>query len=193
MKESDGAKLYKKIIHGNSSYKGESHCIMLLDIVPKKWRISAFCVEANIPESVFYEWVNKHIEFKLCYGVAQCLAQEAWEKEEEDNLDNSDWDRKTWLSRGSRYFARDKSKLILEVQSNSTPWEQYQQIMKQAEKGDFTASEIKQLMEAVNVGTRVFEAFKLQQEVDKMKEELLEMSQRNGNNSLPVIKVAERD
>ena len=42
-------------------------------------------------------------------------------------------------------------------------------------------------MESVNVGTRVYETFKLQVELDKMKEELTEMSQRNGNDTIPII------
>ena len=193
MKETNPKELFEKIRHGNNKYDEEKHCVLMLDILPRKWRISAFCKEALIGESVFYEWVNKYPLFKKCYIYAQCLAQEAWEKEEEDNNGDPDWDKKTWLQKGSRYFARDKSKVVLEVNPDSTPWEQYKQILKQAEKGDFTTAEIKQLMESVNVGTRVFEAFKLQEEVDKMKAELIEMSQRHGNNSSPVIKTEERD
>ena len=69
------------------------------------------------------------------------------------------------------------------------PWEQYKQIIEQCSKGDFSAAEIKQLMESINVGTRVYEAFQLQKEVDKMKEDLNTMSQRNGNNIVPISKV----
>lgn len=180
MKKSE--RIYEHAQGERTKYDEEKHCVMLLEIYPLKWRISAFCIEALIDERTFYRWVHDCDIFKLCWGIAQCMAQEAWEKEEVDNLKNEDWNRKRWEQRGSRYFAKDKSKLILEVHNKDTPWEQYQQIMKQAQKGDFTASEIKQLMEAVNVGTRVYESFKLQQEVDKMNKELSEMSQRNANN-----------
>ena len=149
----------------SDGYKEEEHCRMILNILPGDWRISAFCVEAKICEDTFYRWVKKHPLFKICYGAAQMMAQEAWEQEEADNLDNPDWDRKTWLSRGSRYFARNKAKLVLDVDKDSTPWEQYKQILHQSSKGDFTASEIKQLMESINVGTRVYEVFKLQQKL----------------------------
>ena len=70
----------------------------------------------------------------------------------------------------------------------ATPWEQYQQILKQAEKGDFNASEIKQLMESINVGTRVYETFKLQVDFDTMKEDFNEMSQRHGNTKVAIVK-----
>ncbi len=188
MRPSKARELYETLKSPRRFYDEEKHCVMILEILPVKWRVSAFCVEALICEQTFYEWVNKYAIFKTCYGVAQLLAHEAWEKEEVDNLDNEDWDRKTWLQRGSRYFAKDKAKIKLEVDCMASPWEQYQQILKQAEKGDFNASEIKQLMESINVGTRVYETFKLQVELDKMKEDFNEMSQRHGNNPVAIVK-----
>ena len=193
MKQMSPKQIYEKLKAGNPIYDQDKHCLMLLEILPVKWRIAAFCAEALIAESCFYNWVNKHPTFKLCYGVAQVLAQESWEKEATDNEGNEEWDRKSWLQRGSRYFAKDKSKLKLEVDAMATPWEQYQQILKQAEKGDFNASEIKQLMESVNVGTRVYETFKLQVEVDNIKQDFNEMSQRHGNNTVAVIETEEPD
>jgi len=193
MKQMTPKQIYQKLKIGETKYKEEEHCPLLLEILPIKWRIGAFCIEALIDEATFYRWVNTHPLFKLCYGIGQLLAHEAWEKEEVDNEGNDDWDRKTWLSRGSRYFARDKAKIKLEVDAMATPWEQYQQILKQAEKGDFNASEIKQLMESVNVGTRVYETFKLQVELDKMKEDFNEMSQRHGNNTVAIVKNEELD
>ena len=193
MKQATSKQIYEMFRDGRIKYDEEVHCQMILDILPKKWRISAFCVEAKIGERTFMKWVNQHPIFGMCYRLAAMQAREAWEEEEEENLDNPEWDRKTWVSRGSRYFGEDKSKLVLEVDPTGTPWEQYQQILAQASNGDFNASEVKQLMESINVGTRVYETFKLQAEVDKMNEELKEMSQRNGNNSSTVIKIENTD
>lgn len=193
MKQMSPKQIYDKLKLGNIKYDEDKHSVMILEILPVKWRIGAFCIEALIDEATFYRWVNTHPMFKMCYGIAQLLAHEAWEKEEEDNEGKEDWDRKTWIQRGSRYFARDKAKLKLEVDAMASPWEQYQQILKQAEKGDFNASEIKQLMESINVGTRVYETFKLQVELDTMKEDLSEMSQRHGNNTIAVVKTEESD
>ena len=44
-----------------------------------------------------------------------------------------------------------------------------QQLIRQGQEGDLSASEIKQLMESINIGVRAFETFKIQGEVDKMK------------------------
>ena len=187
MKSLTPSQIYNKLKQGGTKYEEDKHCLRILEILPVKWRISSFCIEVLISESTFYNWVNRYPVFKSCYCVAQFLAHEAWEKEEVDNKGNPEWDRKAWISKGTRYFVHDKSKLKLEVDPTANPWEQYQQILRQAEKGDFNASEIKQLMESVNVGTRVYETFKLQVELDKMKEELTEMSQRNGNDTIPII------
>jgi hypothetical protein len=62
--------------------------------------------------------------------------------------------------------------------------------MNQASMGDFTAAELKQLMESINIGIRAFESFELQKEVNAMKEDLLKMSQNNGNNILSIAKTA---
>jgi hypothetical protein len=188
MKQMSPKQIYEKLKQGNPKYDEERHCLLLLEILPVKWRVSAFCVQALITEACFYNWVNKYPIFKISYGIAQGLAQEAWEREAEENEGNEDWDRKVWLQKGSRYFAKDKSKLKLEVDAMATPWEQYQQILKQAEKGDFNASEIKQLMESINVGTRVYETFKLQVDFDTMKEDFNEMSQRHGNTKVAIVK-----
>ena len=188
MKSLTPSQIYNKLKQGGTKYEEDKHCLMILEILPVKWRISSFCIEVLISESTFYNWVNRYPVFKSCYCVAQFLAHEAWEKEEVDNKGNPEWDRKAWISKGTRYFVHDKSKLKLEVDPTANPWEQYQQILRQAEKGDFNASEIKQLMESVNVGTRVYETFKLQVELDKMKEDFNEMSQRHGNNPIAVVK-----
>lgn len=189
MKAPTPIQIYTKIKEGRFKYNEELHCTMILEILPIHGRLSAFLTKAVIGETTFYEWLHRYPIFKTCYGIAQTLAQEAWEQEAIDNEGNENWDSKRWLERGKRYFAKDKSKLILEVMENSTPWEQYSQILLQAKRGDFSASEIKQLMESINVGTRVYETFKLQEELDKMKSDLNEMSRRHVNNTLSVVKV----
>ena len=37
-------------------------------------------------------------------------------------------------------------------------------------------------MESINIGIRAFESFKLQEQVDKMKDDLIKMNMHNGNN-----------
>jgi len=196
-KTDEAGELYKtikkRLSASDSFYSEMAHCKMVIEQVSTTGRISAFCVAARIGETTFYKMVRENKVFRECYHVAQMIAQEKWEMEPEDNKDNPDWDAKEWNQRGSRYYAKKKDTIMLNIDSSANPWEQYQQILKQAECGDFTASEIKQVMESINVGTRVFEAFKLQSEVDKMKSDLTEMSHRNGHNTSPTIEVEERN
>jgi hypothetical protein len=73
------------------------------------------------------------------------------------------------------------------VDKNSNPYEQYQQLIEQATYGDFDSAQIKQLMESINVGRAAFEAFKLQGELDEIKEsfKLMEVN-RNAHNTIPI-------
>jgi len=183
--------MYKEIKHGGTKYDEKTHCPMILEIYPPTGRLSAFCAKARITEQTFYNWVNKHVVMRECYQFARVLAREDWEQEYQDNKDDDMWDKKYWQLRGSRYLAKENgAKIMLDIDENADPWVQYTQILKQTKNGHFTASEVKQLMESVNIGTRVHESFKLQQEVDKMKEDLTLMANRNGNNIVSIAKTA---
>lgn len=180
---------YRKLKSRKIRYYEEIHCIMMLEIYPHAGRVSAFCAEACIGETMLWKWLNTYPLFKECYELAKVFAREYWEQEYIDNKDDETWDKKYWMQRGSRYSAKESgTKIVLDVDENSNPWEQYAQIIKQAKNGNFSASEIKQLMESVNIGTRVHESFKLQQEVDKMKDDLMLMANRNGNNIVSIAK-----
>ena len=48
-------------------------------------------------------------------------------------------------------------------------------------------------MESINIGIRSFESFKLQQEVDKMKEDLHQMNLDNGDNIISITEFAKAD
>ena len=87
-----------------------------------------------------------------------------------------------WRMVGWSQFGIGKvSKIRLGLEPNATPNEHYHQLIKQASDGDFTASEIKQLMEAINVGLNAHQVFKLQQEIDQIKNDV-EIMRTNSNN-----------
>ena len=179
--------LFKSVVR----YSPKVHCQMVLVTVSEKWRDTAFCKEAGISIATFHHWLATFPLFKECYGLAIIHAREAWEDDYEERKDDEDFNKKEWLERGNRIFKLSAStKLHLNVKSGSNPYEQYQQIMEQSTTGEFTATEIKLLMESINVGTRVYESFKLQEEVDKMKDDLSLMASRNGNNIIPITKTA---
>jgi hypothetical protein len=84
----------------------------------------------------------------------------------------------------SRFGIGKNSRIRLTLDPNAKPNEHYSQLLKQAASGDFTAGEIKQLMEAVNIGMSAHQAFELQKEIDQLKADLAVMKENsNGNNT----------
>lgn len=185
--------IYKFLKRGTSQYKEEVHCPMIIRTILLKPRQSAFCAEALICAHTFQIWKKKYPLFDQCYRLAIILAKEIWEKERDDSIGDPDFDEKAWRKKGSSLFHEPKEKIILEIESDASPWEQYQQILQQASHGDFSASEIKQIMEAVNVGRAVYETYKIQQEVDKMKKDLTEMGQNNADDTISISKATAGD
>ena len=186
MEQNEAKRIYTKFKTGGIIYKEEIHCPMVLQQISKHTRVTSFCKEAAITERTFYRWVAQHELFRECFELARIYSREAWEAEPEENYDNESWSAKEWASRGARYFSVNKDKIRIILDPESNPWEQYQKIISDCASGDYTASEVKQIMESINVGRVAFESFKLQQEVDKMKDDLNQMSQRNGNNIIPI-------
>ena len=79
------------------------------------------------------------------------------------------------------------------INAKASPYKQYQQLVEMANSEEFNASEIKQLMESINVGIRAFESFELQAEVNKVKEDVKQMRLHDGNDSIPIEKDAKTD
>ena len=182
--------LYKDLRLSAQKYIEEIHCPLVIQTIASTGRITKFCKEAKICTATFHKWKIKFPLFNECFQIGCIYAREAWEEELASHLENPKFNYKAWSDMGLRNsIYHDQNKIRVKVEADATPWEQYKQIIEQCSKGDFSAAEIKQLMESINVGTRVYEAFQLQKEVDKMKDDLNQMSQRNGNNIVPISKV----
>ena len=187
----EAKRTFEKLHKMNIRYSPAIHCPMVLSVIAKTGRDTAFCLEAGLSMQSFHHWLATFPLFKEHYGIGLIYAKETWEREYEERKDDEDFNKKEWLERGNRIFKLSSTtKLHLNIKPNSNPYEQYQQIMSQATSGEFTATEIKLLMESINVGTRVYESFQLQQEVDKMKDDLTLMASRNGNNIVAITKTA---
>jgi hypothetical protein len=187
----DPKKIYVNLKKNATSYDEEEHCTLLLKILgdTDKGTVSAFCVEAFITDSTFYRWLNKYPIFYTCYRYGLMQARENWEAEGRLGKDDESFNLEYWRIIGASRFGVGKTNRVrLEVDSDTNPYDQYRQIMLQASNGDFTAGELKQIMESVNVGRGVFETFELQKEVSQMKEDLLKMEQNHGNNSGSIAK-----
>lgn len=170
-------------------YIEEYHCRLILEIMsdPYKGTISAFCKEALISDKTFYRWKNKYELFDECYRLGCMISRENWEEDGRNRESNESFNLEYWRIIGSsRYGVGKSNRVRLELSEDSTPYDQYKQLISQASLGDFTASEIKQLMESLNAGTRAYETFELQKEIDNLKKDLALMEQNNnGDNSFP--------
>jgi DNA-binding transcriptional MerR regulator len=194
MTKLDPKKIYeqaKKNISGKI-YDEKKHCLMVLEIIGNGGSVAEFCVEALISDSTYYNWRRLHPIFDECSRIAVNFAQMLWEREGESNADNPDFNWRFWEGIGtSRFFYNKQGRVRINLDEEADPHVQYQQLIKQAKEGDLSASEIKQLMESVNIGIRAFESFKLQEQVDKMQQDLKKMNLENGNNIIPIKGIAE--
>lgn len=184
MPKLDPKKIYAKVKKNpkNLGYKEEKHCLMVLEIIGRGGSVAEFCTEALIGQATYYRWRQRFPTFDECSRIAIAFAEMLWEKEGQDNLDNPDFNWRHWEGIGTSRFHYNKiGRVRINMDDKADPYTQYQQLLKQAQEGDLSAVEIKQLMESINIGVRAYETFKLQGEVDKMKEDLLKMNGEHGN------------
>jgi hypothetical protein len=177
----DKDKVYDHFKNGPTRYDEEVHCKMLIKAMtdPERGTYSAFCVEAMISESNFFNWVNNHELFGNLYGFCKMVAREIWEDEgrkvKEEFLPigqiSNRYDH--WKMTGwSRFGVGKNPRIKLHLNPDDNPAKHYSQLLKQAANGDFTAAEIKQLMEAINVGLNTHQVFELQKQIDELKSDL---------------------
>jgi hypothetical protein len=187
----DHDKIYQTIIKRYAKYNQKIHCPLILKIMLNQGRYSKFCCEVMICESTFFAWIKTNPIFATCYGLGKMFAREAWEQDGEDMREETNppgvishkfehWKMVGW----SRFGVSKNSRIKLDLDPTANPSQHYSQLLVQAANGDFTASEIKQLMEAVNVGLNTHQVFELQKQIDELKSDLETMvTNKNGNNT----------
>jgi hypothetical protein len=172
-------KIYKQFKNKNAQkYKEEEHCKLLIRVMMDKdyGCHSAFCVQAMISEWTFYLWVRNHELFGNLYYFTRMVAKQLWYEEgrairdKEYQIGTMNYEFEHWKLMGWAKFGISKnSKIRINVNPDASPAKHYSDILRQASEGDFTASEFKQLMEAVNVGLNVHQTFELQKQIDELK------------------------
>lgn len=187
----DHMKVFKALKGKKTTYKEDTHCPLILKVMITKGRYSAFCTQAMVCESTFFNWIKLHPLFADCYGMGKMFSREAWEDEGEALKDETNppgvisnrfeyWKMIGW----SRFGISKNSRIKLDLDPDANPSQHYRQLLVQAANGDFTSSEIKQLMEAINVGLNTHQVFKLQEEIDQLKSDLTTMMvNKNGNDT----------
>lgn len=189
MIKSEAKKLYLQIKKGERTYQEEVHCPMILQVMGTKGTMTAFCQEAFISDALFYKWINLYPIFNDCYQIGRMISKANWESEGEHGKDDENFNIEYWRITGAcRYGIGRSNRIRVAIDPESTPYEQYKQLIRQASCEEFTASEIKQLMESLNVGRSVYETFKLQERIDVMEDNVKRMEINNGHNLSPIEK-----
>jgi hypothetical protein len=166
---------------GNLKYHEETHCKLLIKVMMDKGFgcHSAFCTQAMISEQTFYVWVRTHELFRNLWFFTKMVAKQLWYEEgkqirdKEYQIGTMNYEFEHWKLMGWTKFGISRnSRIRINLEAEDTPAKHYAAILRQAAEGDFTASEFKQLMEAVNIGLRVHEVFELQKEIDELKSDM---------------------
>lgn len=194
MAKIDAKKLYLQIKERESSYIEKVHCMLILNVMNTRGTMTAFCEIALISDALFYQWLRKYPVFDRCYQVGKMLSKANWEAEGEAGKDDENFNLEYWRITGAcRYGIGRSNRVRLAIDPEANPYDQYQQLIKQANGEEFTASEIKQLMESVNIGRGVYETFKLQSRIDDMEQNVRRMELNSGNDSSAIEKTGKKD
>ena len=193
MTQIDAKRLYLQFKRGDKAYKEEVHCPMILDVMNTDGTAVAFCKKAEVSDTVFYQWLKKHKVFRDCYAYGKILSRYNWDKEGQDGKDEEYFNYDLWRLTGAMRYGVGKNRVRMGVDPKANPYKQYQQLVEMANDEEFNASEIKQLMESINVGIRAFESFELQAEINEVKDTVKQLGLRDGNNTLAIEKSSKTD
>lgn len=197
----DPESIYRKLKAGKTKYNEEIHCPLLLKLMMKKMRLSAFCSEVLISDETFYNWCREHELLRDVYAMSKIFAREAWEKRGEVLKKKTNMpgvishEFEHWRMIGwSRFGVGSNPRIRLKLTPEANPATHYAELLKQAAEGEFTAGQIKQLMEAVNVGLNTHQVFQLQKEIDQLKSDLAMMQENSdAHNSGTNKGIAQKD
>jgi len=181
---------------GYKKYDEEVHCTLIIRIMsdPLKATMAAFCVEAGISDSTFYRWIGKYETFRECYRYACMVSQNNWDQMGTTGIHDDMFNIEVWKTQGAaRYGVGKTNRIRVHVDAETTPYDQFKQLMSQASNGDFTSSELKQLCESVNIGLRAYEVVELQNEINSLREGLTKMEAHNVDNSSAIASTKETD
>lgn len=189
----DAKKLYLDLKKATNKYKEEIHCPMILDVMNNEGTMTAFCKKALISDGLFYKWTNQYKVFNECYQIGKIISRANWEEQGSNGIKKKTFNLDYWRLIGASRYGMGRGRVRMGVDPGSNPYDQYKQLINQASQEEFSASEIKQLMESINVGIRAYESFELQHQVDQMKSDLERMKLEDANNHVTVADIAKAD
>ena len=189
-----GKDLYKKIKAG-VKYDADIHCPLIIDVFGRNEGLSEFCMNVGISRDTYVQWQRDNDEFRQCVLLAKDVGIASWmrmytEFEPDETVEK--FNTVPWYSLYKKNFG-ETAKVTVYINPLSTPIEQYSQVMQQAASGDFTAYEIKQIMESINIGLRAHEVCNLQNEIDELKEGLKKMEERELEHQISTSSAPQED
>lgn len=193
MAKIDAKKLYVEFKKGERNYKEDIHCPMILEVMNTEGTMTAFCKKAQISDRLFYKWTYANEIFRDCYEFGKILSKCNWEEEGEAGKDQEFFNFDYWRLIGAQRYGIGKNRIRMGIDAVGSPYEQYKQLVERANSEDFNASEIKQLMESINVGIRAYESFELQGQINKVKDDVSRMEIHSANNSNTIEKATKTD
>lgn len=199
----DARKLYENIKHKRIKYDEDKHCELIIAIMAddEQSRVSSFCAQVGIGMGTFYNWLKENETFKLCYELGKTLSRENWEAEGKEIRElitmpgTMSYKFEYWRMMGWSRFGIGKTlKVKLDLDPDAKPTEHYSQLIKQANDGEFTASEIKQLMESLALGLKTQQTVEMQEQIDQLTEDLAVMRENSsGNNNFTDKTIKKKD
>lgn len=193
MPQIDAKSIYLQFKKGDRAYNEEVHCPMILDVMNTEGTAVAFMRKAMISDTLFYKWTKKHKIFAACYAYGKILSRTNWEQEGQDGKEEEFFNFDLWRLTGAMRYGIGKNRVRMGIDAKANPYKQYQQLVEMANAEEFNASEIKQLMESINVGIRAFESFELQEQMNQLKDEVNTMKVNNAHNSSPIASATKTD
>jgi len=176
-----------------SRYDETKHCTLATDILKdqRKGTIAHVCKEAIITEREFKEWRRDYPNFNVAVEYGLVISKLNWQNEperfEEEKTELEHFDFNKWKFVGKyRYGIGDSPKIQVAIDKRLNPIEQYGQLLDCAAMGEFTASEFKQVSEAINIGIRAHETFSMQQDLDELKQTLKDIQERQASNGFNI-------
>lgn len=122
-------------------YKGEEHTKLLIEMFRSGEGVGAFCDEADIGETTFYNWLNMHPKFKEAYQIALSKGKRYWERlpfEGKPDFNHASWHLIMKNRFGYGRFRMRKSTDNTAISKMHSLWEGM-------EEGEFTPEEVSKI------------------------------------------------
>ena len=169
-----------------TKYDAEKHLDIMDDVFSAGGDVTAFCTQALIAKTTFYEWLKTHKEFKFAYDIMINIACKKWEDYPKNN---PDFNFPYWSMIMRNRFGYGKPKV--RIVKDATPIARMNAIWDGLEEGELSAQEATQLSsvartQAEILGNQSLELEPLKQYTQEEKEAQIKEMQK-------IIDYAERN